>query len=41
VAWSVADLHGVDLPGPVQLEVALRLRTGGPLDLAMLVRRAG
>ncbi|MFL6061415.1 MAG: YifB family Mg chelatase-like AAA ATPase [Marmoricola sp.] len=38
VAWSVADLRGVEVPGPAELEVALRLRRGLPLDLSMLAR---
>jgi magnesium chelatase family protein len=40
LAWTVADLAGVDRPGVEQAEVALRLRTGEPL-LAATVRRAG
>ena len=36
VSWSVADLRGLDRPGPAELEVALRLRTATPLDLAMI-----
>lgn len=36
VSWSVADLRGVDRPGPAELEVALRLRSAAPLDLAMI-----
>ena len=36
VAWSVADLRGVDQPGPDELEVALRLRRGLPLEHSML-----
>jgi magnesium chelatase family protein len=38
LAWTVADLHGVDRPGSEELEVALRLRLGLPLDIAMLAR---
>ncbi|MET3960512.1 magnesium chelatase family protein [Marmoricola sp. OAE513] len=38
VAWSVADLRGVEVPGPDELEIALRLRTGVDLDLSMLAR---
>ncbi|MCZ4498174.1 MAG: ATP-binding protein [Marmoricola sp.] len=41
VAWSVADLRGLELPGPDELEVALRLRAGDPLDLGMLPVRIG
>lgn len=36
VSWSVADLRGLDRPGPDELEVALRLRAAVPLDLAMI-----
>jgi magnesium chelatase family protein len=36
VAWSVADLRGLDRPGPAELEVALRLRWATPLDLDMI-----
>jgi magnesium chelatase family protein len=37
LAWTVADLRGVDRPGLDELEVALRLRRGDPL-LAATVR---
>ncbi|HEX4190559.1 MAG TPA: YifB family Mg chelatase-like AAA ATPase [Marmoricola sp.] len=40
VAWSVADLRALDRPGVAELEVALRLRSGDPLDDAMLRRGA-
>jgi magnesium chelatase family protein len=36
VAWTVADLAGDDRPGEVELDVALRLRTGDPLLAASL-----
>jgi len=36
LAWTVADLRRVDRPGPDELDVALRLRTGDPLMLAAL-----
>ena len=36
VAWTVADLRGVEQPGHDELEVALRLRTGQPMELAAL-----
>jgi magnesium chelatase family protein len=36
LAWTVADLRGLDGPGTDELEVALRLRTGEPLPLAAL-----
>ena len=42
LAWTVADLSGVAQPGPQQLDVALRLRTGEPLLLESLgLGRAG
>lgn len=41
LAWTVADLTGVDQPGLVEVDVALRLRMGEPLMLATLERRAG
>ncbi len=41
LAWTVADLHRVDHPGLVEVDVALRLRAGEPLLLATLERRAG
>jgi magnesium chelatase family protein len=40
LAWTVADLAGVDQPGPAEADVALRLRSGEPL-LAATLRRAG
>lgn len=40
LAWTVADLRGLDRPDVAELDVALRLRTGDPLSLATL-RRAG
>lgn len=33
LAWSVADLRGVERPGLAELETAVRLRTGEPLLL--------
>jgi len=39
LAWTVADLAGVEQPGPDELEVALRLRRGDPLA-SMTVRAA-
>lgn len=36
VAWSVADLNGLDRPGPDELDVALRLRSAQPLLLSSL-----
>ncbi|HQR26863.1 MAG TPA: YifB family Mg chelatase-like AAA ATPase [Nocardioides sp.] len=38
LAWTVADLHGPDQPGEEELDVALRLRTGAPLPVAVLER---
>lgn len=45
LAWTVADLASVRtgqdvVPGPAEVETALRLRTGDPLDL-VVVRGAG
>jgi magnesium chelatase family protein len=36
VAWTVADLRGLDQPGADEVDVALRLRTGAPLLLSSL-----
>ena len=41
LAWTVADLHGRESPGVAEVDVALRLRSGEPLLLATLERRAG
>jgi magnesium chelatase family protein len=41
LAWTVADLAGLDSPGHRETDVALRLRTGEPLLLTTLERRAG
>lgn len=41
LAWTVSDLTGVERPGLAEVEVALRLRTGEPMLLATLGRRAG
>lgn len=41
LAWTVADLAGVDQPGDAEVDVALRLRTGDPLMAATVTRRAG
>jgi magnesium chelatase family protein len=39
LAWTVADLSGgTAAPGPTELDTALRLRTGRPLELRALVR---
>ncbi|MGD9959826.1 YifB family Mg chelatase-like AAA ATPase [Nocardioides sp.] len=39
LAWTIADLHEVTVPGVDELDVALRLRSGGPLLLSTLTRR--
>jgi magnesium chelatase family protein len=41
LAWTLADLGGLDRPGVPEVEVALLLRTGEPLPLTALERRAG
>ena len=41
IAWTVADLRGVDAPGYAELDTALRLRTGEPLLQSSVTRRAG
>jgi magnesium chelatase family protein len=41
LAWTVADLAGVDRPGTAEADVALRLRSGAPLLAATLKRAAG
>ena len=41
LAWTVADLAGVEKPGEGEVDVALRLRSGDPLLVATLARRAG
>jgi magnesium chelatase family protein len=38
VAWTVADLAGVAVPGLAELDTALQLRTGRPLEMRALVR---
>lgn len=38
LAWTVADVRGLDQPGEAELDVALRLRTGEPLLLEQLDR---
>ncbi|GAA1767314.1 YifB family Mg chelatase-like AAA ATPase [Nocardioides hankookensis] len=38
VAWTIADLRGLDRPGIEEVHVALLLRGGGPLLLEMLGR---
>jgi len=41
LAWTVADLAGVDQPGLAEAETALRLRAGEPLLVSELRRAAG
>jgi magnesium chelatase family protein len=41
LAWTVADLRGRPRPGSAELDVALRLRRGEPLDVQMFAREAG
>jgi magnesium chelatase family protein len=41
LAWTVADLAGVEMPGETELDTALRLRTGEPLMVRSLVTEAG
>lgn len=41
LAWTVADLAGVDRPGEAEADTALRLRGGEPVLLRVLERRAG
>ncbi|MGN6251665.1 MAG: YifB family Mg chelatase-like AAA ATPase [Marmoricola sp.] len=41
LAWSVADLAGVERPDLAELDVALRLRLGQPLELRTVAREAG
>jgi magnesium chelatase family protein len=36
LAWTVADLAGVDRPGQAEVEVAFLLRTGQPLPVRAL-----
>lgn len=39
LAWSVADLRDLDRPGLDELDVALRLRTGEPLEQRTVMRQ--
>ena len=41
LAWTVADLAGVDRPGEPETDTALRLRNGDAIHLMTLQRRAG
>ena len=38
LAWTVADLAGLERPGPLETQVALALRHGDPVPLAALER---
>jgi magnesium chelatase family protein len=40
LAWTVADLRGLTRPGREEVDIALRLRTGRPLELVTIQRRA-
>ncbi len=40
LAWTLADLTGVEQPGEVEVDTALRLRAGDPLLLASFARAA-
>jgi len=37
LAWTAADLRGIERPGEAEVDTALRLRTGAPLLVASLV----
>lgn len=41
LAWTLADLAGVDQPGTHEVDVALRLRSGDALDVATVLRQVG
>ncbi len=41
LAWTVADLRGVDRPGAAEVDTALRLRSGEPLMLSAVEAVAG
>jgi magnesium chelatase family protein len=41
LAWTVADLAGVEMPGETELDTALRLRAGEPLMVQSLATEAG
>jgi magnesium chelatase family protein len=41
LAWTVADLRGLDAPGKGEAEVALALRQGDALAVAVVTERAG
>jgi magnesium chelatase family protein len=40
LAWTVADVRGADVPDEEDVDTALRLRTGEPLQVGALGRRA-
>lgn len=41
LAWTVADLRGLERPGPAEVDTALRLRLGEPLMLSVMEVAAG
>ena len=41
LAWTVADLAGLERPGLPEAQMALALRTGAPLMVQAMPRRAG
>ena len=41
LAWTLADLTGLERPGLAEVDVALRLRSGEPLDIGTVTRRVG
>ncbi|GAB3266705.1 YifB family Mg chelatase-like AAA ATPase [Nocardioides dilutus] len=41
IAWTLADLAGLDRPGLAEVDVAIRLRAGDPLMAATVARQAG
>jgi len=41
LCWTLADLAGIAQPGSAQLDIAMRLRRGRPLDLSTVTRVAG
>jgi len=41
LAWTIADLRGIDVPGPCETRTALGLRLGHPLAVETLTERVG
>jgi magnesium chelatase family protein len=41
IAWTLADLAGLEQPGLAEVDVAIRLRAGDPLMAATVARQAG